>query len=476
MKPPLISFSLLVFVVKGVIGQTNCLNIDLQKDLIAHFPLDGNAIEAMGSGFDGTVNGAVLTSDRQLNPGTAYVFDGSNDFIHVGDHFDLGISDFSISCWVNVVKFTGRIPGTNTSGGPVINKGLTIFGSPPRAGYGFSAREFQGQHYFDFYVGGQNNDIYRVGGSGYEEDRWYLLIGIKEVDSIKFYVDNQFVAGSLIPANTNVNTNIPLILGSIDKLGNDPVGTNYLNGKIDDVRIYNRALYFEERECMVNSCNPPVVDLGDDRNICDNTSLILDASGGGSTYRWQDGSTQPTFEATHSGIYSVEVENTCGISHDTVEVVFNTPPIVDLGDMITVCDDTPVLLDASHPGSSYTWQNGSTLPTLKVTQPGVYSVEVTNICGTGQDSVNIMFRELDDLKIPNVFTPNDDDVNEYFEIDERLIGSEVRIFGRWGKMVYRNDNYQNDWDGGNLPGGIYYYLITTKYCGGAYKGWVSILY
>ena len=406
MKIVLFSFSMLLLVGNGVLGQANCLNIDLQKDLIAHFPLNGNAGEAMGSGFDGAVNGAVLTSDRQLNPGAAYVFDGRNDYIRVGDHFDLGTSDFSISCWVNVIKFTGRIPGTNTSGGPVINKGLTVFGSPPRAGYGFSAREFQGEHYFDFYIGGQNNEIYRVGGFGYEENRWYSLIGIKEADSIKFYVDNQFIAGSLIPANINVNTNIPLLFGSIDKLGNDPRGTNYLNGEIDDVRMYKRALSFEERECLVNPCSPPLVDLGDDRSICNNASLILDASHPGSTYKWQDGSTQPMFEVTQSGTYSVEVEN---------------------------------------------------------------------ICGTRRDTVNVIFRAFGDMMIPNVFTPNGDDMNDYFEIDEKLIGSKLSVFERWGKMVFRNDNYQNDWDGDSLSSGIYYYLITDA-CGGTYKGWVSILY
>ena len=543
MKILLISFSILVLIVDEGYSQANCSTIDLQEDLIAHFPLDGNAVEAMGSGFDGAVNGAFLTSDRKQGPQTAYVFDGTNDFIHVGDHFDLGTSDFSISVWVNVIKFTGLIPGTNSSGGPVINKGLTIFGTPSRAGYGFSAREFQDQHHFDFYVGGQNGTIYRVGGFGYEENRWYSLIGIKEADSMRFYVDNQRIGAVSIPANTNVDTNIPLVFGSIDKLGNDPRGTNYLNGKIDDVRIYTRALSFAERECLIDSCSPPRVDLGDDRITCDN-SLVLEATSAGSTYEWQDGSTQPTFEATRSGtyfvevtnacgvsrdevqlefntvpnislgtvitacegsrvfldasypgstsewqdgstspvlevrqagIYSVEVENTCGSGSDTVQVVFNTPPDIDLGTVINVCDGNPVFLDASHPGSTYTWHNGSTLPTFEATQSGAYAVEVENICGVGRDSVEVIFQDFTDMMIPNVFTPNKDGLNDRFEVDEKLMGSKVSIFGRWGQMIYENDSYQNDWAGGNLSSGVYYYLITDV-CGGTYKGWISILY
>ena len=97
------------------------------------------------------------------------------------------------------------------------------------------------------------------------------------------------------------------------------------------------------------------------------------------------------------------------------------------------------------------------------------------------------------LKIPNVFTPNRDGTNDYFIISlesgsdmpsnggnsshrgmrdvstleyenyEPLSryyeSSELTIFNRWGRIVYHSKDYQNDWDGGNLPDGTYFYVL-----------------
>ncbi|MGK6352492.1 gliding motility-associated C-terminal domain-containing protein [Parapedobacter sp. DT-150] len=82
------------------------------------------------------------------------------------------------------------------------------------------------------------------------------------------------------------------------------------------------------------------------------------------------------------------------------------------------------------------------------------------------------------LRIPNVFTPDGDGKNDVFEIEgiEGFDRIELTVVNRWGNEVFRNTDYRNDWGGGNLNEGTYYYQIVT-YKGNEqqrYNGWVLI--
>lgn len=84
------------------------------------------------------------------------------------------------------------------------------------------------------------------------------------------------------------------------------------------------------------------------------------------------------------------------------------------------------------------------------------------------------------LKIPNVFTPNGDGVNDRFEIRglERFPENRLLIFNRWGNEVFKTNAYQNDWDGANLSEGTYYYIFELRIHSGrwqTFKGFVTIM-
>ncbi|MCO4292657.1 Ig-like domain-containing protein, partial [Solitalea sp. MAHUQ-68] len=81
--------------------------------------------------------------------------------------------------------------------------------------------------------------------------------------------------------------------------------------------------------------------------------------------------------------------------------------------------------------------------------------------------------------IPNVFTPNGDGTNDFFEIEGITeFETELYIYNRWGNEVYKTRNYQNNWGGSDLPSATYYYALKVKNQEGkweSYAGFVEIL-
>ncbi|MBK6628805.1 MAG: gliding motility-associated C-terminal domain-containing protein [Flavobacteriales bacterium] len=122
---------------------------------------------------------------------------------------------------------------------------------------------------------------------------------------------------------------------------------------------------------------PSAVDLGPDATLCSGSTLVLDATLPGATYLWSDGTSAPTLPATASGLYWVQVsQGSCSVS-DTITLTFLPTPAVDLGPDLTLCDGTPTTFDATTPGASYLWHDGSTAPTFTTTSATTVSVTVT---------------------------------------------------------------------------------------------------
>jgi gliding motility-associated-like protein len=80
------------------------------------------------------------------------------------------------------------------------------------------------------------------------------------------------------------------------------------------------------------------------------------------------------------------------------------------------------------------------------------------------------------LSVPNVFTPNNDQLNETFDIPhiELYPENEIVIYNRYGKEVFRKRNYKGDWTGNGLSTGVYYYVLSVVNAR-PYKGWVQLL-
>ena len=66
--------------------------------------------------------------------------------------------------------------------------------------------------------------------------------------------------------------------------------------------------------------------------------------------------------------------------------------------------------------------------------------------------------------VPNVFTPNEDLYNQYFEITNIGLyrNSRLIVYDRWGMTVFEANGYKNDWDGNAVTSGVYYYILSLN--------------
>ena len=118
------------------------------------------------------------------------------------------------------------------------------------------------------------------------------------------------------------------------------------------------------------------VDLGRDTNLCPGADLTLNATTANANYSWQDNSTSPFYFVSQPGTYWVDIQvNNCVVS-DTI-IVSISDVKVDLGADTGLCLGANLILDATTPNASYSWQDNSTSSTFNVTQAGKYWVDVT---------------------------------------------------------------------------------------------------
>ncbi len=167
-------------------------------------------------------------------------------------------------------------------------------------------------------------------------------------------------------------------------MSGDGIGNDF---GLDDISMMGTIVLTDDMTLNVTPL--PVVDLGPDVTLCQGNGLILDAGVAGGTYLWQDGSTGPGYVVNAAGNYSVTVTaNGCSAS-DAVNVSYNPLPPVDLGPDLVLCTGETVVLDATLPGATYLWQDGSTGPTFTVITSGNYSVAVTAGGCTSTDMVTV---------------------------------------------------------------------------------------
>ncbi len=92
-----------------------------------------------------------------------------------------------------------------------------------------------------------------------------------------------------------------------------------------------------------------------------------------------------------------------------------------------------------------------------------------------EDSASAWVRIGNPLFIPNLITPNADDLNDGFKIRGILPGIwNLNVFDRWGKRVYSTPDYDLNWKGEQLVSGIYFYVLKNPDGNRQFSGWIEI--
>jgi len=188
-------------------------------------------------------------------------------------------------------------------------------------------------------------------------------------------------------------------------------------------------------------------------------------------------------EGNETVTLNLVVPNICNNTFDTltsqISIVDYHPLTVLTMDSVTICDEDneTVLLtcNASNGLSPYIYEwipngfpnNDSIYVQSSSLNPNVniFSVTVKDQCFKEILSNDILVINQCDLIIPNVLTLNNDNVNEYFLVRnlEDYNSVEIKVFNRWGNLIYENNNYQNNWPSNeNMVDGVYFYIIKPK--------------
>ncbi len=249
--------------------------------LVGYWGFDGNADDQSGNGNNGTVNGATLTTDRFGNADSAYSFDGVSNSIQVSNNAN-SITNKTFSAWV-------------------------LLNSLSQSGGGLVSIEMNGSSIFDAIVYNEFNNGWMFGSewtsrfstSNYSEtnNQWVNITCSYAPNDYRMYRN-----GVLIHQTTNHDV-LPFVNGSfIFGKRHSAGGENaFLNGKIDDIAIYNRALTAAEinQLYITNSQAPASVQ----------SFTVNDSTEGheNSTYAWSISPAAPKAVITGNGTNSISI-------------------------------------------------------------------------------------------------------------------------------------------------------------------------
>jgi gliding motility-associated-like protein len=301
------------------------------------------------------------------------------------------------------------------------------------------------------------------------------------------------VSGGTIASTNGSNT--------VNVLWNSP-GANYVSLTVSN-SVCDSTIMFPVN---VGSINPPTAQANTTSG-CSPLSVVFSGNNptAGQTYSWTFGdqlyssSANPAHTYTIPGVYNLVLftqNNGCRDSASATIRVFDAPRaafIHNFEDSVYIIGESILkITNRTTGGTSWFWTFGSNdtsnafEPKHSYITPGEYLIRLLTVNADGcVDTAErpIRVRDRETIYIPNAFTPNGDNTNDYFSmLSTNIESASVTIFNRWGQIIYTADNKDFKWDGTYFgkPAelGVYVYKINAVGEGGssyALIGTVSLM-
>ncbi len=135
-----------------------------------------------------------------------------------------------------------------------------------------------------------------------------------------------------------------------------------------------------------------LVDIGpSDTVLCTGESYMAYSNVLGTSYSWNNGSTQDSTLIQNIYTYSLTVTNVCGSYTDTLNVDFDAAPQTYLGPDSIYCITNLQTLSTHWSRSTFLWNTGNQSNSILADTNGTYWVKVTNLCGQNGDTISLAY-------------------------------------------------------------------------------------
>jgi gliding motility-associated-like protein len=316
---------------------------------------------------------------------------------------------------------------------------------------------------------------------------------------------------ALAAVASTTNANCGASNGAIDlniSGGTGPFATNWSNGQTTEDLPAAAAGNYTVTITDANGCNTSLsptitgtpatlinATITDEQCAGVNAGAIdLNITSGTAPFQinWSTGATTEDLLGLSAGSYTVSISDANGCTAQGSYSV-NAPPSLEIDTTLSIYQggynvsswlgqdgSIDVTVSGGQSPYSFAWSNGGNSEDLSALGAGTYALIVTDANGCS-NTIEVVLTQPSDLAMPTGFTPNGDGANDTFSIRglDAYPTNQLIIMNRWGNKVFERINYRNDWtgeslNGGELPNGTYFAILSVNNGQRTLQGYVDL--